>query len=130
LAYKDVVVLTKLLFVPKVLKMAEGTTVLEFKKPRRFNPFRRRSPSGRFGLGKKGFAGLFLAGLLLCLVLTAVVEPGLMYGGFFAPVVVLLSLLFALGAKKLLLKMEVHLLHRELVKRSEREEKGGQDLLH
>ena len=110
--------------------MAEGDTVLEFKKPRRFNPFRRRGVTGSFGLGKRGVVGFFLAGLLLCLVLTAVVDPGIMYGAFFAPVVVLLSLLFALGAKKLFLKVEVHLLHRELSRRAEREDKGGRDLLH
>ncbi|TAL17055.1 hypothetical protein EPN96_06660 [bacterium] len=74
--------------------------------------------------------GFFLAGLLLCLVLTAALNPGLMYGAFFAPVVVLLSLLFALGAKKIFLKMEVHLLHRELSRRAGREDKGGRDLLH
>jgi hypothetical protein len=110
--------------------MAEGDTVIEFKKPRRFNPFRRRKVTGSFGLGKRGVVGFFLAGLLLCLVLAAALAPGLMYGAFFAPVVVLLSLLFALGAKKIFLKMEVNLLHRELSRRAEREDKGGRDLLH
>lgn len=88
----------------------------------------RKTPPGSFGGGAGFLFAVFAATLAAELAAAALFIPRWMTSGFFAPIVVVVAVLAATGARRLRVRWEVARLHRRV--RAEAVRRSGEETRH
>jgi len=91
----------------------------------------RRKPPAHLGGGPRFVVGVFVAALVAVVVLMALASPSMVTSAFFAPTAIVVAVLAALGARRVMARAQVDMLHKAMMEKQKEDDEGpGGRTLH